>query len=113
VSHVQAAAGAHDHEDVNMETLGKSSGFDKNAQPQIAGNLVPPSESKAANGESDTVRFLITAEKALDHACALHEVVSAEVYCHVNVEYTCLFTCLQPAQKSGVMQAILLQCSML
>jgi len=56
--------------------------------------------------------FLITAEKALDHACALHEVVSAEVYCHVNVEYTCLYTCLQPAQKSGVMQAILLQCSM-
>ncbi len=52
---VQAAAGAHDHEDINMDNYGKSSGLDKNAQPQIAGNLAPPSESKAANGESDTV----------------------------------------------------------
>jgi len=75
VPHVQAAAGAHDHEEVNMETLGKSSGLDKNAQPQIAGNLAPPSESKAANGESDTVRF---AQEALDHTCALREVVAAE-----------------------------------
>ena len=55
---MQAAAGAHDHEEVNMDTLGKSSGVDKNVQSQIAGNLSPPSESKAANGESDTVRFL-------------------------------------------------------
>lgn len=51
---VRAAAGAHDHEEVNMDTLGKSSGVDKNVQSQIAGNLSPPSESKAANGESDT-----------------------------------------------------------
>lgn len=58
MSHVQAAAGAHDHEDVNMDTYGKASGLDKNAQPQIAGNLAPPSESKAANGGSDTVGLL-------------------------------------------------------
>ena len=31
----------------------------KGGQPQIAGNLAPPSESKSANGEADTVRLLL------------------------------------------------------
>lgn len=48
------AAGVEDHETMNLDALGKSGGFDKHAQPQIAGSLMPPSESKAANGESDT-----------------------------------------------------------
>ena len=45
---------------MNLDALGKSGGFDKHAQPQIAGSLVPPSETKAANGESDTVSLLST-----------------------------------------------------
>ena len=54
---MQAAAGAEDHEDVNIENaLGsKGNGFDKNSAPQIAGNLAPPSESRGANGEDSTV----------------------------------------------------------
>lgn len=56
---MQAAAGAEDHEEVNMDdALGsKTSGhIDRKANPQIAGNLAPPSESKGANGESGMVR---------------------------------------------------------
>lgn len=56
---MQAAAGVEDHEEMNMdEALGsKTTGnFDRKANPQIAGNLAPPSESKGANGESGMVR---------------------------------------------------------
>lgn len=56
---MQAAAGAEDHEEMNMDDAlgGKTSGnFDRKANPQIAGNLAPPSESKGANGESGMVR---------------------------------------------------------
>ena len=55
---MQAAAGAEDHEDVNVDdALGnKTSGnFERKSPSQIAGNLAPPSESKGANGESGMV----------------------------------------------------------
>ena len=55
---------------MNLDALGKSGGFDKHAQPQIAGSLMPPSESKAANGESDTVSLLSTC--SLSPLYALH-----------------------------------------
>lgn len=58
MDNMQAAAGAEDHEHVNVDdALGnKSSGnSDRKSEPQIAGNLVPPSESKGANGEAGMV----------------------------------------------------------
>ena len=56
---MQAAAGAEDHEEVNLDSsLGSKGGigFDK-ASPQIAGNIAPPSESKASNGDPETVSW--------------------------------------------------------
>ena len=55
---MQAAAGAEDHEDVNVDdALGNKTGgsFDRKSNPQIAGNLAPPSGSKGANGEAGMV----------------------------------------------------------
>ena len=55
---LQAAAGAEDHEDVNIDdALGsKTSGnFERKSGSQLAGSLAPPSESKGANGESGMV----------------------------------------------------------
>ena len=50
---LQAAAGADDNADMDMDTLGHSPNIDKAAQPQIAGNLAPPS---AGLGDRDSKR---------------------------------------------------------
>ncbi len=54
--------------------------------------------------------FLMAAEEAIEQNYALHEVVEAEVHCHIScIECTCLkaclYTCLQQAKTSVVMLA--------
>lgn len=108
---VQAAAGAEDHEDVNMDNAlgGKSSGFDRNSSPQIAGNLAPPSESKGANGETSTVRLLCISasllfplqECTVSHEYSIVLLPNCMLFLHLLLLYYPLHSAYLSQESSG------------